>query len=81
MQVNSINTSPQYAMMGGKAPRGFQIANSGTAFKVLSDSLYSDKEMAVAREIICNAVDAHIAGNIPDPIEITLKQNYFNRVW
>lgn len=43
---------------------GFNIAQTSKMFKILSDSLYSDKIMAVIREISTNAQDAHIeSGN------------------
>lgn len=38
---------------------------------VLTD-LYSDPEMAVIREYSTNALDAHVAAGITDPIEVTL---------
>lgn len=51
----------------------FQITASSHAFKILSDSLYQNKELAVIRELACNAKDAHVDAGIPDvPIKITL---------
>lgn len=42
----------------------FTIKASAKAFKILSDSLYSDKIRAIIRELCCNAADSHIeAGN------------------
>lgn len=38
---------------------------------ILTD-LYSDPEMAVIREISCNAYDAHVAAGNSDPINVTL---------
>lgn len=37
----------------------FSIANSPKAFEILSSNLYQDKQLAVIREISCNAADAH----------------------
>jgi len=39
----------------------FQIKATGKAFKILSDGLYSDKPLAVVRELSCNAWDSHVA--------------------
>ncbi len=40
---------------------------------MLSEGLYSDKMMAVIREVLCNAHDAHVSNNCLDiPIKITL---------
>ena len=44
----------------------FQIKATGKAFKILSDGLYSDKPLAVVRELTCNAWDAHIAAGLTD---------------
>ncbi len=43
----------------------FRIAASAKAFKILSDSLYTNKVRAIIRELSCNAYDAHVAvGNL-----------------
>lgn len=77
MQVQQTFEAENYAIVGGiAAPRAFQIGQSAHAFRILSDTLYSDKKLAVAREIICNAVDAHTAAGKTDvSIEITLNVN------
>lgn len=43
----------------------FKIKASGKAFKILSDSLYTDKPRAILRELSCNAYDAHVAAKRP----------------
>lgn len=51
----------------------FAIKNSPEAFRILSDGLYSDKEMAIVRELSCNARDANVAaGKDGEPITIHL---------
>jgi len=51
----------------------FQIKATGKAFKILSDGLYSDKILAVIRELSCNAYDAHVAAGNPEvPFEVHL---------
>jgi len=51
----------------------FNIKGSAKAFKILSDGLYSDKILAVIRELACNAKDSHIDANKNDvPFEVHL---------
>lgn len=51
----------------------FKVKASAKAFNILSSGLYSDKILAVVRELSCNAYDAHkAAGNEHTPIEIKL---------
>lgn len=44
----------------------FKIKATGKAFKILSDGLYSDKPLAIVRELSCNAYDAHVAAGKKD---------------
>lgn len=46
--------------------RNFKIKATAKAFKILSDGLYSDKILAVIRELACNAYDAHVAAGHPE---------------
>jgi hypothetical protein len=50
----------------------FAIKNSSKAFKILSDNIYKDKIAAIIRELSCNAQDAHIDANNPEPFKIWL---------
>lgn len=51
----------------------FSIKATGKAFKILSDGLYSDKPLAIIRELSCNAFDAHVAAGRKDvPFEVHL---------
>lgn len=51
----------------------FKIKATAKAFGILSSGLYSDKILAIVRELSCNAFDSHIAaGNRETPIEIKL---------
>lgn len=55
----------------------FDIAHSSTAFTVLSSNLYSDKILAIIRELACNAYDSHVAAGCADrPIEIYAPTRY-----
>lgn len=56
----------------------FGVSSSAEFIQVLSSTLYSNQILAVVRETICNAWDAHIEAGITDrPIEITLENNQF----
>lgn len=51
----------------------FTIKATAKAFDILSSSLYSDKILAVVRELSCNAYDSHVAAGKADvPFEIRL---------
>ena len=60
----------------------FKISNSPIIFKILSDSLYSDKITSIVRELASNARDAHIAagkGDVPFEIHLPVSNNLFNK--
>jgi hypothetical protein len=76
MQVSSIDTKVTHAVIGGGEAQSYNINASAEFFEMLSASMYSLKKLAVVREVICNAWDAHIASGRADvPIEITLTKN------
>lgn len=55
----------------------FNIESSPLAFKILSDKLYSDKILAVIRELGCNAFDAHReANNEQTPFVVHLPNHF-----
>lgn len=73
MQVSQIAELDSHAVIGGSKPQAFFMADTPEFFTILSDTLYRDKKLAVVREVICNAHDAHVMGNCLDrPIEIIL---------
>lgn len=54
----------------------FSIKPSGKAFKTLIDSMYSDKVMAIIRELSTNAYDSHVdSGKKAIPFEVKLPTN------
>lgn len=60
----------------------FTIKASAKAFKILSDSLYSNKIKAVVRELACNAYDAHVAvGKEDTPCDIHLPTRTSPEFW
>lgn len=69
------HTHGTHAVVGGVEMEDFSIANTAQFFTVLSKTLYTNEKLAVVREIICNAWDAHIAAGKTDvPIEITVNE-------
>jgi hypothetical protein len=58
---------------GVQSQGDFKIKATAKAFNILSSGLYSDKIMAIIRELSCNALDAHIAAGKADiPFEVKL---------
>jgi hypothetical protein len=57
---------------GINASNQFTIAQTSKMFKILSDSLYSDKVMAVIRELSTNAFDSHISAGNKNPFLVKL---------
>lgn len=73
MQVNHVSDSITHAVIGGAKTIEFEISNSPEFFDILSSTLYKNQKLAVVRETICNAWDAHIeAGLTHCPIVISL---------
>lgn len=57
---------------GIRSASGFSIAQTSKMFKILSDSLYSDKVMAVIRELSTNAYDSHVSAGNKNPFKVIL---------
>lgn len=75
MEVTHLSDYDTHAIMGGGNTKGFGILNTAEFITVLSSTLYSDAFLAVVREVVCNAWDAHkMVGKESTPIEITLDQ-------
>lgn len=73
MQVTQVQDTITHAVISGTKAIDFGISDSPEFFHILSSTLYSDQILAVVRETLCNAWDAHIeAGCTDKPIEITL---------
>ena len=51
----------------------YSIDATAKAFAILSDGLYSNKILAVVRELSTNAYDSHVAAGCPEkPFDVTL---------
>lgn len=78
MQVSHQNDHITHAVIGGKQSIEFGISNSAEFFNILSSTLYKDQILAVVREVLCNAWDAHIEAGCTDrPVLITLTEDKF----
>lgn len=71
MEIHHIEENNASVVLGGSKSRAFSVASTAEFINVLSDSLYSNKLLAVVREVMCNAWDAHIMGGVTDkPIKV-----------
>lgn len=50
----------------------FKIEVSAEAFRAISDRLYTNKPMAIVREIVCNAIDIHTSEKVDIQYEVHL---------
>lgn len=73
MRVSNPNETVTHAILGGQEARQFGISDDPAFFQILSSTLYTDQPLAVVRETLCNAWDAHIeAGKTDVPIQISI---------
>lgn len=73
MKVAHRDDYDTHAVIGGNNVMEFGIAQTAEFFTVLSNTLYTNKPLAVTREVLCNAWDAHIvAGRRVVPVEVTV---------
>lgn len=78
MLVRHEAESITHAVIGGQQTQEFGISNDPEFFNILSDTLYKNKKMAMVREVLCNAWDAHIdAGCENTPVEVTVTHDKF----
>lgn len=73
MQVSQVQDHVTHAVIGGSAVINFGVSDDAELMNVLSKALYTDQKLAVIREGLCNAWDAHVEAGCTDrPIEITV---------
>lgn len=73
MQVADQTDHITHAVLGGQANISFGISDDPAFFQILSSALYKNPELAMVRETICNAWDAHIdSGRTDRPLTITI---------
>ena len=70
-----INNSNDNNILLGNLPNStdFSIANTPEFFSILSSNLYSNPVLAVIRETLTNAYDAHLQNNITEPVKVTVE--------
>jgi hypothetical protein len=74
MEVSTVQDKITHAVVGGQKMVDFQISDDAEFYHLLSNALYSKKPMAVVREVLCNAWDAHIdSGNTHLPVKVTIE--------
>lgn len=75
MKLNYVNDV--VSTFGAEDTEDYTIAASAKMYHILSNGLYSNKILAVIREITCNAYDSHIvAGKRDVPVEVHLPTNF-----
>ncbi len=67
-----ITTESTATNNSGFTSTSFSMKQSAHAFKILTTSLYTNKERAVLREYFANAYDANVAAGSTDPVRIQL---------
>lgn len=76
MEVTHVRDHVTHAVIAPTKQVDFTISDSAEFFHILSSTLYKNQKLAVVREVLCNAWDAHIeAGCTDKPIKITLDKN------
>lgn len=67
-----ITAETKLKKIGTFETRAFNIKAGASAFKILSDSLYSDKITAIIRELSCNAIDSHVVSGQTQQFQLHL---------
>ncbi len=70
MQLNTI--TPFQSNIPESAQKEFSIAVNANSFKILSSNLYSNKPLAIIRELSANAIDAHKSIGKVKPFSLAL---------
>jgi hypothetical protein len=66
-----------HAVIGTQETINFGISTDPAFFQILSSTLYKNPILAVVRETLCNAWDAHIAAGVTDKnVEFSIKDGY-----
>jgi hypothetical protein len=72
MRAQAQQATITHAVIGTQETINFGISNDPAFFQILSSSLYKNPVLAVVRETMCNAHDAHIMANVKKPIRIDI---------
>lgn len=75
MEVSQVADHVTHAVIGGKQAINFGVSDDAALMNVLSKALYTDPELAVIRETLCNGWDAHIeSGNTDKALHVILTE-------
>lgn len=78
MEVVHSDDHVTHAIVGGSEKIDYTIEDGAFFMQMLSASLYKDQMLAVVREVICNADDAHKMGaGQPRPFEVQITDEKF----
>jgi hypothetical protein len=76
MRVSHEQDHVTHAVVGGEQSIDFGVSDTAEFYHMMSSTLYRDQILAVVREVLCNAWDAHIDNDIMDkPVRVTLNPN------
>ena len=76
MQVSQQDQFITHAVIGNQESVSMGISDDAALMNILSSTLYTHPQLAVVREILCNAWDAHIAAGKTDvPVQVTLSDS------
>lgn len=76
MEVSNVQQFTSSVTIGAQQHIAMGISDSPEFFQILSASLYKNPKLAMVREVICNAWDAHIAAGKEDtPVSILLQNS------
>lgn len=76
MQVSHAADHVTHAVMGSPESIEMAVTDSADFMIMMSSTLYTNQKLAVVREVLCNAWDAHIDAGVTDTaIQITLNQD------
>lgn len=75
MRVNHVDDHISHAVIGNQESVEMGVSDGAALMHILSTGLYTYPKLAVIRETLCNAWDAHISAGITDkPISVTLSE-------
>lgn len=80
MEVTNVKDHVTNATVGYEKVEEMGIDNSPEFFHILSSSLYKHQTLAMVREVLSNAVDAHTDAQVTEPVEVTVDEEYFTVV-
>jgi hypothetical protein len=76
MQVADIQGDATAATLGAQKTVAVTMVQDASFLMMLASNLYSNQKLAVVREVLCNAWDAHIeSGMTATPVKVTITED------